>query len=39
MVIYVYVNIQNKYVMAKAKLKLTSVKLVDHLFEDFKVSY
>lgn len=22
----------------KAKLKLTSVKLVDHLFEDFKVS-
>ncbi|MBC8305634.1 MAG: hypothetical protein H8E55_58945 [Pelagibacterales bacterium] len=24
--------------MAKAKLKLTSVKLVDDLFEDFKIS-
>ena len=28
----------NKYVMAKNNLKLTSVKIVDHLFEDFKVS-
>ena len=27
-----------KHVMAKNNLKLTSVKLVDHLFEDFKVS-
>ena len=27
-----------KYVMAKNNLKLTSVKIVDHLFEDFKVS-
>ena len=27
-----------KYVMANSNLKLTSVKLVDHLFEDFKVS-
>ena len=25
-------------VMAKGNLKLTSVKLVDHLFDDFKVS-
>ena len=29
-------TIQN--VMAKNNLKLTSVKIVDHLFEDFKVS-
>ena len=28
----------NKYVMANKNLKLTSVKIVDHLFEDFKVS-
>ena len=27
-----------KNVMAKNNLKLTSVKIVDHLFEDFKVS-
>ena len=27
-----------KYVMASKNLKLTSVKIVDHLFEDFKVS-
>ena len=36
-VIYVYVNIQIN-IMAKGNLKLTSVKIVDHLFEDFKVS-
>ena len=28
----------NKNVMANKNLKLTSVKIVDHLFEDFKVS-
>ena len=37
-VIYVYVNIQIINVMANNNLKLTSVKIVDHLFEDFKVS-
>jgi len=33
-----YIRIYNNIVMAKGNLKLTSVKLVDHLFEDFKVS-
>ena len=37
LIIYVYVNIQYKNVMKK-NLKLTSVKIVDHLFEDFKIS-
>ena len=35
--IYVYLNIKI-YEMANTNLKLTSVKIVDHLFEDFKVS-
>ncbi len=34
-----YMRIYNiNIVMAKGNLKLTSVKLVDHLFDDFKVS-
>ena len=36
--IYVYANIQYKMLWQKNNLKLTSVKIVDHLFDDFKVS-
>ena len=36
---YICIYNTNTNVMAnKAKLRLTSVKLVDHLFEDFKIS-